>query len=61
MADIAANSKTAIDTVDPTPYFQKYREHNVLGHASNRAALLGGVERLRNALQSSYRLTPHFR
>ena len=27
MADIAANSKTAIDTVDPTPYFQKYGEN----------------------------------
>jgi glyoxylase-like metal-dependent hydrolase (beta-lactamase superfamily II) len=27
MADIAANSRTAIDTVDPTPYFQKYGEN----------------------------------
>ncbi len=28
MADIAANSRTAIDTVDPTPYFQKYGENS---------------------------------
>jgi len=28
MADIAANSKTAIDTVDPTPFFQKYGENS---------------------------------
>ncbi len=27
MADIAAYSRTAIDTVDPTPYFQKYGEN----------------------------------
>jgi hypothetical protein len=28
MADIAASVRTAIDTVDPTPYFQKYGENN---------------------------------
>src|SRR5438128_12069042 len=28
---------------------------------SDRAALLGGLERLCNALERSYRLTPHFR
>jgi hypothetical protein len=28
MADIAANSRTAMDTVDPTPYFQKYGENS---------------------------------
>jgi glyoxylase-like metal-dependent hydrolase (beta-lactamase superfamily II) len=27
MADIAASVKTAIDTLDPTPYFQKYGEN----------------------------------
>src|SRR6266545_3682846 len=27
MADIAASVRTAIDTVDPTPYFQKYGEN----------------------------------
>jgi hypothetical protein len=27
MADIADNSRKAIDTVDPTPYFQKYGEN----------------------------------
>ncbi len=27
MADIAASSRTAIDTVDPTPYFVKYGEN----------------------------------
>jgi len=28
MADIAESSKTAIDTVDPTPYFVKYGENS---------------------------------
>jgi len=27
MADIAASSRTALDTVDPTPYFIKYGEN----------------------------------
>ena len=27
MADIAASSRTALDTVDPTPYFVKYGEN----------------------------------
>jgi hypothetical protein len=27
MADIAASVKTALDTLDPTPYFQKYGEN----------------------------------
>jgi hypothetical protein len=27
MADIADNSRKAIDSVDPTPYFQKYGEN----------------------------------
>ena len=27
MADIAASVRNAIDTVDPTPYFQKYGEN----------------------------------
>ena len=28
MADIAANSRTALDTVDPTPYFVRYGENS---------------------------------
>ena len=31
MADIADNSRKAIDTVDPTPYFQKYGENTWAG------------------------------
>ena len=27
MSDIAASSRTALDTVDPTPYFVKYGEN----------------------------------
>jgi hypothetical protein len=28
LADIVANARTALNTVDPTPYFQKYGENN---------------------------------
>jgi len=31
MADIAASSRTALDTVDPTPYFIKYGENTWAG------------------------------